>query len=266
MRRVAVVACFVVLNLVPWAAKFAHGEKPPRPGTVRLEDVKQIRRGVDAWPLIILPKTPATERINATLKQLNAQMKGDLRTCDANYRAWASSEGQYLHGKTSTSNDWIRSISVTMTGPGFLSLMATDDYIFCGGAHPNNDTAAMVFDLQTGNVVDWSKMIAASAGATVLSTSAAKETVVLPALRDLSVDTGEADCRDVFESKQAYVLWPDAQEGALMAVPSGLPHAAQACAVRLTVTPQQARQMGFSETLLHALEEVDGPRQAAKEQ
>lgn len=266
MRRMAAVACLVVLTLVPLAAKIAYGEKPPRPGTVRLEDVKQIRRGVDAWPLITLPKTPATERINATLKQLNEQMKGNLRTCDANYRAWASSEGQYLHGKSSTSNDWIRSISVTMTGPGFLSLMATDDYIFCGGPHPNNDTAAMVFDLQTGDVVDWSKLIAASAGAKVLRGSAAKEMVILPALRDLSVDTGEAACRDDFDSKQAYVLWPDAQEGAMMAVPSGLPHAAQACAARLTVTPQQARQMGFSQTLLNAIKEANGPQQTAKEQ
>ncbi len=265
MRRAAAMACGVVLGVAASAIHAATGQKGAIPGAVRLDAVKQIRKSVDGWPLIEAPTSPATQRINATLTQLNLQLKDSIRTCDANYRAWADDARQVLRGKNSVSNDWIRTVSVTMTGPEFLSMVATDDYIFCGGAHPDNNTSAMVFDLRTGDAVDWIKLIAPSAGASVVSGSGAKGAVVLAALRTMSVDAAEADCRGAFEDKQAYVLWPDTRQGSLMAMPVNLPHDVQACATELTVTLPQAKQMGFSEALLDAIERANGPQHGAKE-
>lgn len=257
MQRAAAAVCCVLLNLTPLAAHAAHAQKGLRPDTVRLEDMKQIRRGVDAWPLIAEPDTPATQRINATLSQMNRELKASIRECDANYRAWAQQTGQYLHGKSSVSNDWIRTIRVTMTGPHFLSLVARDDYKFCGGAHPDSNTAAMLFDLSTGNPVDWTTLIAASADASVRVDPVGGATVALPALRALSVDAAEPDCREVFADKQPYVLWPDPRDSGVMAWPADLPHEEQSCALPLTLTLPQARQMGFSDALLSAIAQAN---------
>lgn len=257
MQRAAAAVCCVLLNLTPLAAHAGHAQKGLRPDTVRLEDVKQIRRGVDAWPLIAEPKTPGTQRINATLSQMNRELKASIRECDANYRAWAQQTGQYLHGKSSVSNDWIHTIRVTMTGPRFLSLVARDDYRFCGGAHPDSGTAAVLFDLSTGNPVDWTTLIAATASATVPVQSAGAPTVALPALRALSVDAAQPDCRTAFADQQAYVVWPDPRANAVMAWPADLPHEEQSCALPLTLTLPQARQIGFSDALLSAIAQAN---------
>ena len=117
----------------------------PAAGNLRTEPVKQIRKGVDAWPLIVNLSTPATQRVNETLTRLNRRMVQSLHDCDADYEGWLKAAGHPEDGQNQISADWSRTIKVTMAGPRFLSLVASDE-TFCGGAHPDSDVIAMVFD------------------------------------------------------------------------------------------------------------------------
>lgn len=226
----------------------------------RLEPVKQLRKGVDAWPLIAHPSTPAEQSVNAILNRLNERMAKALRDCDGNYRDWAKQVDQPMTGNNAVEDDWNRTITVTMAGPRFLSMVATDSFVFCGGAHPDSDTLAMVFDLTTGRPVNWMNLIAKSANASVYSDSISDGSTVgaliVPALRDLTLAHADGDCKEAFQNPQAFQLWPDAKSGTLTAEPFDLPHVVAACAADLKLTPDQARKLGFDDTLLSAITEA----------
>jgi hypothetical protein len=221
---------------------------------VQLQPTKQLRKGVDLWPLIANPSTREQQHINASLTKLNQVLTAAVSDCDADYRDWARDEHQSLKGKN---GDWERAVKVTMTGPRLLSIVATDDAA-CGGAHPNSDTMAMVFDLETGKPVNWMKQIAASAKAAPFSDSVVDGSnigaLIVPAIRDLSIAGADSDCKDIFDEKQSYQLWPDAKTGTLVAEPFDLPHAVAACAEDLALTLDQARKLGFNESILTAIE------------
>ncbi len=168
--RTAIIALLFIVS-----ARLDLGQKDD---FVSLAPSKQLRRGVDAWPLIVHASTPAEARVNALLNRLNEHMAGSLRDCDANYRGWAKQVGQPLTGKNAVEHDWERTIAVTMTGPRFLSIVAVDGYVFCGGAYPNRDTLAMVFDLTTGKPVNWMNLIGRSANASAYSDSNSDGTIV----------------------------------------------------------------------------------------
>lgn len=224
---------------------------------VSLKPVKQLRIGVDAWPLIADASTPAEQHVNALLNRLNERMVGSLKDCDANYRHWAKQVDQPLTGKNAVEHDWERTITVTMTGPRFLSIVAIDGYVFCGGAHPDRDTLAMVFDLTTGKPVNWMNLIDRSANASAYSDSNSDGTTVgaliIPALRAITLAKADKDCKDAFRNPPSYQLWPDAKSGTLTAEPFGLPHVVAACADDLALTTDEARKVGFDETLLSAV-------------
>jgi hypothetical protein len=228
--------------------------------SLKLEPVKQLRKGVDAWPLIANPTTSAEQRINATLTRLNERMEQSLRECDQSARdAFKELGNDAPKDQDPTADDWERSIRVTMTGPQYVSMVATDE-TDCGGAHPNSDTLAMVFDLTSGKPVNWIALISKAANATPYSDSIADGTkvgsVVFPALLAVSTKKATVDCKEAFEESQSYQLWPDAKSGTLIAEPFGLPHVVAACAEDLSLTIDQARKMGFDEALLRAIEQA----------
>jgi hypothetical protein len=193
----------IVLLLVLLSASLAPAQSR---NSVSLEPIKQLRKGVDAWPLIVHASTPAEQSVNAILNRLNARMAKALKDCDGNYRDWAKQVDQPLTGKNVAEDDWERTITVTMTGPRFLSMVAIDSFVFCGGAHPDNDTLAMVFDLTTGRPVDWMKLIAKSANARAYSDSNSDGTTVgaliVPALRAMTLTHTNEDCKDAFRNPQ----------------------------------------------------------------
>jgi hypothetical protein len=239
--------------------------------SVSLAPGRALRGGsdavVDAWPLIAHASTAAEQRVNAILIRLNERMTKALKVCDASYRDWAKQVNQPLTAKSAVENDWNRRIAVTMTGPRFLSILAFD-FAFCGGPHPNVGTLAMVFDLTTGRPVNWMNFITKSANAIAYSDSAIDGSTVgalnVPALRPMSLAKADKDCKDIFhdlEAPQSYQLWPDAKSGTLTAEPFSLPHVAAGCADPLALTPDQARKLGFDETLLSAI--VQAHRQFA---
>lgn len=228
-------------------------------GIVGVEHVRQLRRGVDAWPLILKSDTPAAQRVNATLTGMNHALLKSLRECDKDYLAWARVMGHSAVGRKEVTGDWSRKVIVTMKGPHFLSLVGEDD-VFCGGAHPDIDRIAIMFDLGTGDQVNWTKMLAESTGASGYSDSVSDgenvNAIVLPALMELSEARAVSDCKGMFNDRQAYVLWPDAKRERLVAEPIGLSHAVQACGEQFSLTIEQAREMGFSESLLSAIDEA----------
>lgn len=231
----------------------------PAAGSLRVEPVKQLRKGVDAWPLIADPATPAARRVNEILARLNHRLAQSLHDCDADYQSWLKAAGPLPDGQNQIPAHWLRTIEVTMEGPRFLSLVASDE-TFCGGAHPNADRMAMVFDMATGAPVNWTEMVAkstdASAYADSVSDGSTVGALVLPALEKMNLAAADADCKDAFQDPQSFLIWPDAKHGTLVAQPFDLPHAVQACAKEIDLTMDQAHKLGFDESLLAAIEEA----------
>ena len=102
-----------------------------------------VRPGLAALPRIAWPADTAQRRINLSLAQLDARAKAAERDCRADSVNPAS---------------WSRTVAVTMRGPIFLSYVVTDE-VDCGGAHPSEGHAAIVYDLATGKSVDWAPLL-----------------------------------------------------------------------------------------------------------
>jgi hypothetical protein len=221
--------------------------------------IKQARKDVDLWPLLAEAKTPAEIRVNQKLERLNRRLVLQLSECDADYRKWLAAVGEQSTSKAQTGGDWSRTVAVTMHGPRYLSLVATDE-VFCGGAHPDSDEVALVFDMTTGEPVDWVAMVAKRAGAsayadTVIDGSTVGA-LVLPALATMYTKAADDECKDDASggAERSFQLWPDAKAGTLVAVEFDLPHVVRACAVPLSVSMAQARELGFSEEILREIE------------
>ena len=240
----------------------------PVDGQIRVAPMRQLRKGIDLWPSIVAPKNSAARQINTKLGVLNARLVRDVHGCDKDILAWVAE----MHDPTAAADvkgDWKRTVEVTMSGPRFLSLKATESF-FCGGVHPDSETEPMVFDLTTGALVDWGTLLPKVAGAAATSweflSDESLATVTLPKLEELSLAAAEADCKDAFDHPQPFLLWPDTRTGMLVAEPADLPHAAQACAEDLSLTMAQARELGFGEAFLDAIERGHAllPKRAAQ--
>lgn len=267
MKRVTTVwLCPLVLLItceMLTAGQASNQKNPPAAGAglLTVEPVRQLRKGVDAWPLIVNPATPAEQKVNATLTGLNMRLTKALAECDA--AALADMKQSHIPQKDwpgALGEDWSRKVEVTMQGPQFFSLVATDEYVHCAGAHPNSDTVAMVFDMTTGTPVNWLALVAKSAGASVFTDAVADGSqigaLVLPALATINLAAASADCKDAFLDPQSFQLWPDARTGTLVAQAFDLPHAATDCVVQIPLTMEQARTLGFDEKLLSAIDQA----------
>lgn len=245
-------------------AALAQGTKPldlsgqVNTETIHLLPVRQLRKGVDAWPLIDHPVTLAELRVNASLQRMNQRLAGALRDCDANYAAWARENGGASQGPQQTKGAWERKVKVTMRGPRFLSLVVTDELAICDGSYPKRKNLAIVFDLATGNLVDWAAFVLKSAGPVAYSDSTTdgspEASLILPALNSSNLSEADGDCKRAFKIQQTYLIWPDAKRGELIAEASDLPHVVQGCAQELRLSIEEARKLGFSNDLLSAIE------------
>jgi hypothetical protein len=252
MKRFIAVSLCLLAFLMPSNAALDGG--------LKVEPVKQLRKGVDAWPLIVNPGNAAEQRVNATLTRLNLRLTQALHNCDAGALESIKQTGDAAGPRDKVSEDWSRKVVVTMQGPRFLSLVATDEYVNCGGAHPDSDTMAMVFDMTTGTPVSWPAMVTKSAGAAAIlgavSDGSKVGALVLPALAKINLAAANEDCRDAFQDPQPFQLWPDAKSGTLVAQAFDLPHVVAACAIEIPLSMAQARALGFDEGLLGAIEQA----------
>ena len=160
MRRLIVAwLCFLVLSVALAGAQTANpraneNPKPTAVATFQVEPVKQLRKGVDLWPLIVNPANPAEQRVNAIFSRLNRRLATALNECDALALEAMKRMGNTPKGYDPASEDWSRKVQVTMAGPRFLSVIETED-CYCGGAHPSSGQMALVFDMTTGSPVNW---------------------------------------------------------------------------------------------------------------
>ncbi|ACL58590.1 hypothetical protein [Methylobacterium nodulans] len=227
-------------------------------GPVRLQVPADLAKGLAALPRIAAPRDAAEEAINAALARLDAKARKAAAEC----RKESGGRGS-----------WERTVAVAMRGPRFLSYAITDS-AFCGGAHPNAGTMAIVYDLVSGAPVDWTTLLPpALTGQVALATGMDGTRMVTLASRRLhalylagyrpKTDSPKAEaaedaaCREAvasgFDTPPAMMAWLDAREGGL-ALSFDLPHAVQACADAVVIPTAVLRQEGAKPLLLQAVE------------
>ena len=263
-RLIAALLCSLVPSVAFAAAQSASPKvsEAPQPAALapfQVEAVRQVRKGVDLWPLIVNPVTPAELRVNKTHSLLNRRLGTALTGCDASALEDMKQNGKIPKGYNPATEDWSRKVQVTMVDPRFLSVVESEDYD-CGGAHPDSGQMALVFDMTTGSPVNWVLQVPKSAGASAYTDNTMDGSkmgaLILPALRPMAVAAAVDDCKEAFSDAQSFQIWLDAKRGTVVAQAFGLPHAGAECAQEINLTIDQARKMGFSETILIALEQA----------
>ncbi len=225
---------------------------------VTLTGQPDLKPGIAAMPQIAAPADDAERRINAALRRLDGNVRKAAQACRA--------EG-------GPNSSWERTIRTPMRGPGFLSVVIVDN-AFCGGAHPNVSTMAIVYDLATGAPVDWTALLpatltgtvslAAGADGTRMVTLAAKALHALYLMfyrRGAAAAKAEGDdaaCRETVADTTsggppAMMAWLDARAGGL-AVQFDLAHVVQACADPVVIPTATLRREGAQPILIKALE------------
>ncbi|HEY1795410.1 MAG TPA: hypothetical protein VGG57_04770 [Stellaceae bacterium] len=215
---------------------------------VVLRDAKPVAHGIAAFPKIVAPKSEAATRVNRALEGADASV--DRVAVDCNHY-----------------KGWHRTVSVTMGGPRYLSLLASDDW-YCGGAYPDTEFTALVFDLSTGAPIDWMKLFPADfigkAGPSPGGGVSDPIGIESPRLWDLFVKTANAaehdDCNDVRSdpsgSGTRLMIWPNAKDGGIDLFAAEFPHVVKACAGPATLPTAELRKLGADAALLDAIDEA----------
>src|SRR5262249_39783918 len=95
---------------------------------IQLSPGRQIRKQVDAWPLIINPKDDAQRKIDGYLTNLNVQLTRSLKECHTNYVEQMGHTHSLPRKGDEGAEAWNQKRKVTMVGPEFLSLVASTDF------------------------------------------------------------------------------------------------------------------------------------------
>lgn len=226
---------------------------------VQLSPIRQIRKGVDEWPLILNPKNDAERRINKYLGDLNADLSHSLKNCDVNYAERMGSRDRSADSYGEGAKFWTQDTKVTMLGPAFLSLVATSGF-YCGGAHPYGFTSAAVFDLKTGEPTDVHTWFLSSIKVSLVeddeADSALMKSISVEGLLQSYREATHHECDQTYSDDQSFLIWPDANLGKVMIQADRLPGCCEACGIETGLTLEQARKLGFSETFLQAISDA----------
>ena len=216
----------------------------------------RVRPGIPGYPRVARPATAAQRRINTALARIERRTRAAARDC--------------LDGGGNPT-DWRRRIAATMRGPAFLSY-AVEDEVDCGGAHPSTEHAALVFDLATGALVDWARLLPRSLYGTLESTPTS-DGVGVPTLASerltalyaqrydaaLKRQGGLGDCRGMMDVEpgrvrkvQPMVAWLDARRGGLV-LQFDLGNAMKACSLPVLIPTAMLAREGASPRLLAAM-------------
>ncbi len=241
-KRAALVVVAVLASVAGRAAeRTVHFVVPP-----------PLAHGVAAMPQIADPADDAERRINTALRQLDATVRKAVAGCK---------------GDDGKPGDWERSVDVPMRGPAYVSFVITDG-MFCGGAHPDASTMAIVYDLRTGRPVDWTRLLPPSLTGKMTLQDGADGTKMItlasPRLFALyqagyyadGPADDQAECKEAIQSGASdgpppMMAWLDAKAGGL-AVQFDLPHVVQACALPVVIPLATLRQEGALTPLMDA--------------
>ena len=231
-------------------------------GTLQLQNPLPVAKDAAAMPRIASPRDDAERRINAALKGLDANLRKAIRAC---------------MGQDGGPGDWVRKVEPTMRGPRYLSYVIRD-MSFCGGPYPPIGTMSIVYDLETGTPVDWTRLLPPSMIGKVALTEGMDGTrmVTLASPRLFSLYLSGYDhairmpgnditAKDLATCKEAVqeeanppmMVWPDAKSGGL-AVQFDLIHAVQVCALPVVIPVEVLRANGVNAALLDAIAAAHG--------
>ncbi len=219
----------------------------------QLRPMPDVAPGVAAFPRLVAPPGDrAAARINAALTKADARAKIAAGGCTPD--------------KAQGRDGWTRSITVTMRGPRYLSLLASNEWD-CG-AYPDTDQVALVYDLHTGAPVDWARLLARGMLAGSTTNTASDETteglVTSPVLaaafrKAAAADAGrDKQCAEVLSGKGqfgalVFQLWPDAQANGLALEFPTLPHVVAVCGAPEIIPAAELRKLGVGPVLLAPL-------------
>lgn len=237
------------------------------PGTaaehvVRLETPPEIAKDLSSYPRIADPVDAAEKKINAAVARLDAK----VRTAVAECRSEAANDRK-------KDVSWERSVDVPMRGPRYISFVITDNS-YCGGLHPNVATMAIVYDLTTGNPIDWSAVLPPSSTGKLELSEGMDGTKMIAlsgkALFDAylkryrprapgSKQDEDVDCREAVTTygdnggRPLMMAWLDARQAALV-VYFDLAHVVQACTEQVAIPVADLRKAGAKPLLVEAIE------------
>ena len=166
-----------------------------------------------------------------------------------------------------------------MRGPAFLSFVIADNS-FCGGAHPNSGTMAIVYDLRTGAPVDWTRLLPKHLTGKVELQQQMDGTKMVsltsPRLFALYFEQyrkgerkNDKDCTDAVKDNAASFLpamqvWFDAKAGGL-GLRFEVAHVIAACVDEIVLPLATLRAEGVAPEVLAALQAAhDGFKEAGK--
>lgn len=254
MRKAITSTCLLMLTAV-----FATSLRAiPQQTQIELTPLRHLRKGVEAWPLILNPKSDVERRINGYLVELNDRLVHSLKECDAAsapMEKWRSSKGDR---DEEDAESWNQAVEVTMNGPTFLSLVASTGF-YCGGAHPYEYTDVAVFNLQTGEPADSVEWFDPSSKASVVTDenedSSLEKSVFEPQLLSFYRESTRHECDDTYPDDQSFLIWPDAKSGKVMVQADRLPGCCEACGIAIGLNLEQARKVGFAKPFLQSIED-----------
>jgi hypothetical protein len=236
--RLVLIACGLAAAAVARA-----GDEP-----ATMREAKPVARGIAAFPRIAKPLDAAAATINHALAGADASV--DRLAVDCKHYT-----------------GWHRGVSVTMRGPRYVSLLASDDW-YCGGAYPDTDLTALVFDLSSGAPIDWTKLFPPSLIATAGPSpgGGVSDPILIgsPRLWDFFVKTANTaehdECSDVRSSpagsSTALMIWPNVKDDGIDLFAHEFPHVIKACAGPATVPTAEWRKLGVDAALLDAIDEA----------
>jgi hypothetical protein len=212
---------------------------------VRLTMPPPAAPGIAAFPRVVAkPADAAAARINRAL-----------------------AEADRRPGCGDQKGSWSRAIAVTMRGPRYLSLLASDDWS-CGGPYPDTDQVALVFDLATGAPIDWRKILppvlvkqaARDPGGTDADPVLVTSSVLWSIYAKAAASPNDQECAAVLADPAGLgtrlMLWPDAEADGLVVQPADFPHAVKTCGPPVTIAVPELRRLGIAPALIAAVDEA----------
>lgn len=250
---VAVIAAVLLGGCTKPAKGEAEAAQTAGPATASagatLTDQAALGPDNEALPRIGAPANANTGKINAALAALDASWKENLEGC--------------TEGDKSISRD----VGVARNASDLLALTSAYD-VSCGGAYPSGGTDVYVYDLSTGALADWSRLLPAAGITNSESmpeypsntfTSAALQARLVKAAEAGAGNDAEwkADCLPVLQMEGLTLQAAfDPEKPALNISPGSLPHAVQACGESLALSVDDLKALGADERLIAAVQAV----------